>query len=369
MTALHDPSIRHLRFGVNYVPTGAWWYVWNDWRAAGVARDLDAIAALGADHVRIMVMWTYFQPNPGWVSPAHLDRLDELLRLAAARGLDVVVTVFNGHLTGQDFRQGWERGEDFFTSSRLRAAQELFIARLAERLAGHGNLLGLDLGNELNCCWRGPAAAGDAWMAALLGQCRRLLPDGIHVNGVDHQPWFGLGTFSPAGLVAAQPIAALHSWIEFTGARRRGHHLAPCCVGLAAAMTALAKSHAGDGAHPVWIQEYGASSEWMPDADIPEFLERATLAAIAAGASWFTWWASHDIDGHFQVNPLEYSLGLLDTANREKPAAETFRRLTLAHRGRAAQVVPAPPAPPEAGPEATWAWLLAWLERQPQPGR
>lgn len=164
-----------MRFGVNYTPTGSWWYVWNDWRPDGVARYLDAIAALGADHVQIMLLWTFFQPNAGWVSLLHLDRLDDRMRLAAARGLDVVVTVFNGHLTGQNFRQGWEHGEDFFISSRLRRAQELFIEVLAARLRPQPNLLGLDLGNELNCCWQGPTDAGDAWMADLLTRCRALL--------------------------------------------------------------------------------------------------------------------------------------------------------------------------------------------------
>jgi endo-1,4-beta-mannosidase len=362
MPTLHDSNPRRMRFGVNYTPTGSWWYAWNDWHSAPIARDLDAIAALGADHVRIMLLWTFFQPNAGWVSPAHLDRLDDLMRLAAERGLDVVVTVFNGHLTGQNFRQGWEHGEDFFTSPRLRRAQELFLDTLAARLRTHRNLLGFDLGNELNCCWWGPTSAGDAWMADLLTRCRALLPDAVHVNGVDHQPWFGGGTFSPAALVTHQPIAALHSWIEFTGARKRGHHLAPCCLGLAAAMTALAKAHAGSGDHPVWIQEYGASTEWMPAEDIPRFLEGSTLAAIHAGATWFTWWASHDIDRHFTVNPLEYSLGLLDCDNREKPAAETFRRLAKEWRGAAQIAQPNPSVAASVDSHATtWAWLEAWL--------
>ncbi len=44
---------RH-RFGVNYTPSRNWWYCWNDWDADPIKRDLDAIAALGADHLR---MW------------------------------------------------------------------------------------------------------------------------------------------------------------------------------------------------------------------------------------------------------------------------------------------------------------------------
>ena len=71
---------RH-RFGVNYTPSHNWWFCWNDWNADPIRRDLDAIAALGADHLRIMLVWPFFQPNPKWVSSAHLERLDQLLTL------------------------------------------------------------------------------------------------------------------------------------------------------------------------------------------------------------------------------------------------------------------------------------------------
>ncbi len=41
---------RH-RFGVNYTPSHNWYFCWNDWNPDPIRRDLDAIAALGADHM------------------------------------------------------------------------------------------------------------------------------------------------------------------------------------------------------------------------------------------------------------------------------------------------------------------------------
>jgi hypothetical protein len=93
---------RH-RFGINYTPSRNWWYCWNDWDADPIKSDLDAIAALGADHLRIFIIWPYFQPNPQRVSPVHLDRLDQMIRLMGERGLDALVTVFTGGLTGVGF--------------------------------------------------------------------------------------------------------------------------------------------------------------------------------------------------------------------------------------------------------------------------
>jgi hypothetical protein len=88
-------ALRH-RFGINYTPSHNWWFCWNDWNPDPIKRDLDAIAALGADHLRILLIWPFFQPNPKWVSPAHLERLDQLITLMDERHLDALVTVFTG---------------------------------------------------------------------------------------------------------------------------------------------------------------------------------------------------------------------------------------------------------------------------------
>src|ERR1019366_7541791 len=141
---------RH-RFGVNYTPSHNWWFCWNDWDADPIKRDLDAIAALGADHLRIMLVWPFFQPNATYVSPLHLERLDQLLTLMGERHLDALVTVFTGQLSGLFFMPPFRRGPDgFYTDPAMWTAQELFVRELARVMKPHTNLIGFDFGNELN---------------------------------------------------------------------------------------------------------------------------------------------------------------------------------------------------------------------------
>ena len=66
-------AVRNHRFGVNYTPSHNWWFCWNDWQVDPIQRDLDAIAALGADHLRLMLVWPFFQPNLTWVSTRTLS--------------------------------------------------------------------------------------------------------------------------------------------------------------------------------------------------------------------------------------------------------------------------------------------------------
>src|ERR1017187_226071 len=161
---------RH-RFGVNYTPSHNWWYCWNDWDADPIKRDLDAIAALGADHLRIFPIWPFFQPNPKQVSPPHLERLDQLLTLMGERKLDALVTVFTGGLSAFFFMPpfppppqagGTISAACFFNSSRMWGAshapeaivqeilkmwgdaEELFVRELARTIKPHPNVIGFD---------------------------------------------------------------------------------------------------------------------------------------------------------------------------------------------------------------------------------
>lgn len=358
------------RFGVNYTPTKNWWYCWNDFDADSIARDLDAIAKLEADHIRIMAMWTFFQPNPTWVSPTHLGHLDTLLSLAGERKLDVCISMLNGHLTGQNFRQGYEKNFSFFSAPELLTPQQLYFKQVAKVAKAHKNFLGFDLGNELNCCWQtNDLREGDAWFEQMLSYAEALAPNRVHVNGVDNAPWFFPSTFSPAKLATRHEIIPLHAWVYFTGALEKGGPLDPPSVHLIDAMAGLARAYAGQPDKPVWAQEYGASEKWMPRRTIPVFLERAMRNAIDGGVTWFSCWASHDIHPKFKVTPLEYTLGLITCDQRIKPQGRVFRDLAREYRGKRVTVsalpkLPTMPPPKKHTAAATWDWLLRWIDRR-----
>ncbi|MGE5530463.1 MAG: glycoside hydrolase 5 family protein [Patescibacteria group bacterium] len=356
---------RH-RFGVNYTPARSWWYCWNDFEPGAVAADLDAIAGLGADHIRIMLIWPYFQPNPRAVSGAHLERLDTLMALAGERRLDVCAALFTGWLSGYAFKPPYQADASFYLPESA-APQELYLQSVADLMKEHGNFLGFDLGNELNCCWRaGELETGDRWSGRMLALAAERAPSGTHVNGVDHQPWFGPATFSPRHLAAAQKIVALHCWTYFTGALARGGGdcFDPRCLRLPEAMAALARAYAGDPKKPVWLQEYGMSEAWADPQDIPRFLRETTQSALRAGVNWFTWWSSHDLDRRYAFDPLEYSLGLIAHDQRIKPQGYAFKELAEAYRGREAvdEKATGLPDPPRVhNPESTWRWIEQWL--------
>jgi endo-1,4-beta-mannosidase len=353
---------RH-RFGVNYTPSRNWWFCWNDWDPAPIQRDLDAIAAVGADHLRIMLIWPFFQPNSKWVSPAHLERLDQLLALMRERNLDALVTVFTGQLSGWFFLPSFNRLSDgFYTDEKMWAAEELYIRQVARVMKPHSNVIGFDFGNELNTCWNGPVDQGDAWMKKMFGLMNEVLPAGLHVNGVDHHPWFEPDTFSARALAATR-FPVMHCYPYWTGAMKYGGAMDPPSVKLMAGMAALIRSFAGSNEKPVFAGEFNTCIEELPEKGQAEWLDKAVHAAIEQGVSWFSYWDSHDVDRRFAFNSLEYSLGLLTNDGRVKEQGRVFQKLAETYRGKPV-VFPegSPPTPPsERTTDATWAWLLDWM--------
>ena len=351
------------RFGVNYTPSKNWWFCWNEWDADPIKRDLDAIAALGADHLRILLIWPYFQPNPKWISPVHLERLDQLLTLMGERKLDALVTVFTGQLSGWFFLPPFNKiGAEFYSDEAMWAAQELFIRQLARVMQPKKNIIGFDVGNEINTCWSTEPRMGDAWMKRMLSLMASVCPEGLHVNGVDEGPWFDVNTFSPQVLAAA-PMPIIHCYPYWSGALKYGGAMDPPSTKLLAAMAALVRSYAGDPRKPVWAEEFNTCIEALNEKQQAEWLEKAVLAAVGEGVSWFSYWDSHDVDRKFEFNSLEYSLGLLTNDGRVKEQGRVFKRLADAYRGKAVNF-PTHTLPPPVNrtQEVSWRWMLDWME-------
>lgn len=342
---------RRLRFGVNYVPSRHWYYCWNDWDSGAISADLDALAALGIDHIRVQLVWSWFQPNPEYVSEAHLGRLRELLILADQRGMDVLICPLTGWLSGYIFLPPNMAGADIFTDDRVLEQSVRFFDAILRATADIGrNLLGFDLGNEINVLAPNlTAEQGDTW-GRRITQAVRAHPDMAGrwlVNGVDHNPWFRGGVFSLDHLASDYDAVCLHAWPKFTGALLSGGLADAPATHLAAFMTSLARHairRAGAAENtPVWVQEFGASEHCGDHSEHESYMRETIAHSAAAGATWFTWWCSHDISESLRFDPFEYSLGLLTSDNKPKPAAHVYRDIiaTLAHNPPAVETTPA----------------------------
>jgi len=322
----HDKKIR---YGFNYTPSKNWYYCWNDWDADSISADFAAIAALGADHIRVMLIWQYFQPNPTHISQTHLSRLKELMKIAAQHNLDVVVTPLTGFLSGYVYLPSRVNRPDVFLNRDVIQQEKEYLKAVVDATSDFENLLAIDLGNEINCLHHTLSYNdGDKWAEEINEFLKQTGLKAEIVNGVDHQPWVKGSTFSPATLTRLYDIITLHCWSPFTGCLKRGNFDDLPSIHLQAFMALWAKAFdLTNQQKNVWVQEFGTADIWASEEQQKKYLKKSIPLAIQAGVTRFTFWCSHDLPAHMTFQQLEYRLGLLTGNNQPKPLASVYKKM------------------------------------------
>ncbi|MFG3344280.1 glycosyl hydrolase [Streptomyces sp. NPDC048018] len=340
------------RFGVNYTPSHGWFHHWLDFDLDSVRADLDSVAALGLDHVRVFPLWPLFQPNRTLIRPRALDQLGELVDAAAEHGLDVAVDGLQGHLSSFDFLPSWTRTwhrRNLFTDPDVLDGQSAYLHALAAALADRPNFLGMTLGNEINQFSGDPhpdpdratPAQAESWLRRMLAACETGAPGRLHLHAAYDAAWYlDDHPFTPAHAARLGAATAVHSWVFNGTAQRYGPE--SVAVGQHAAyLVELSKAWADDPRRPVWLQEVGAPAPHIAPERAAEFTRTTIAAALDCPDLWgITWWCSHDVDRSLADFPeLEYGLGLLTTDRRVKPAGRALAGAVA--EARAARSAPA----------------------------
>ncbi|MEU5080893.1 MULTISPECIES: glycoside hydrolase 5 family protein [Streptomyces] len=350
-----------VRFGVNYAPSQGWFHHWLDFDLDSVRADLDAIAALGLDHIRVFPLWPYFQPNRTLIRPRAVEQLVALADAAAERGLDTAVDGLQGHLSSFDFLPAWTRTwhrRNLFTDPDVTAGQAAYLRTLAAALADRPHFLGMTVGNEINQFAAGPhpdpdpvtADEAGRWLTRMLDACAEGAPGRLHLHASYDAAWYQDDQpFTPAHSARLGAVTAVHSWVFNGTAQRHGRTSVPV-EHHAAYLVELAKAWADDPHRPVWLQEVGAPAPLVPAEHAAAFAEATIGNALDCPDLWgITWWCSHDVSRTLADFPeLEYSLGLFTGERRPKDIARVLADAARgSHRAPAARrtalVVPAAP--------------------------
>ncbi|MEV4343096.1 glycosyl hydrolase [Actinoplanes sp. NPDC049596] len=327
-----------MRFGVNYTPSAGWFHSWLDFDPRAVRRDLEAIAGLGVDHIRLMPLWPHVQPNRGLIRPRALEDVVTVVDVAAECGLDVNVDGLQGHLSSFDFVPAWLSSwhrRNMFTDPDVVTSTAHYLRRLTAAVADRPNLLGVTIGNEVNQFAAAPhpfphpvtEEGAGVWLSRLTAAIRdEVRGSALVTHAMYDAAWYDdTQPFGPAHAVAHGDETVVHSWV-FNGAAQTHGGMGAGSVRHAEYLCRLAAAWHTDAARPVWLQEVGAPTNVVAEQDAPDFLE-ATLRHVARipELSGITWWCSHDVSRDLLDFPeLEYDLGLIASDGRVKPTGERF---------------------------------------------
>ncbi|MGV1006035.1 MAG: glycoside hydrolase 5 family protein, partial [Candidatus Nanopelagicales bacterium] len=343
-----------MRFGVNYTPSVGWFHHWLNFRADDVARDFDAVAELGVDHIRVFPLWPVFQPNRTLLNPSAFNNLERVLELARQRGLDVAVDGLQGHLSSFDFVPAWLttwHRRSMFADPVVLGSTADYLQTLARVCAGHPNLLAMTVGNEVNQFTGAvhpepyPATQGEVahWLETMIAALRAGAPAASIQHACYDATWFDdTQPFTPWHAANLGDLTVVHSWVFAPAAAPEAFET----QAFARYLTELARAFQQDPARQLWVQEVGAPRSVLPESAVIPFIE-GTVAELAdtPGLYGITWWCSHDVSRSLADFPeLEYSLGLISEDGRIKPEARALKAAIGALAAR--QPGPLAPTPP-----------------------
>ncbi len=352
-------SDRCFRLGVNYWPSRAALGWWQQFDPGVVQADFGRIATAGFDSVRFFLTWEAFQPNPDGVDGTMLDRLIEVADLAAGANLQIMPTLFTGHMSGANLLPRWAiasaptptrfqilssggvspgRARNWYRDSTIVRAQLLLAETCAATLAGHRALWAWDLGNEnSNCSIPADRALATQWLARLTDAIREADPTvaitiGLHMEDLETDRHLG-----PAEAALACDFLSMHGYPIY----------APWANGstdevLLGFLTEITR-WLGDGA-PVLFSEFGLPTSPTAPVAPTMIVEEATAAAYtdralhqlrAAGATGAMVWCANDYatevwnDVPFDTAHHERHFGMWRQDGSAKPALGSIK----SHRG------------------------------------
>lgn len=313
--------------GVNYVARYVCTNFWEDWRPEVLAADLDHIAAVGLNAVRIPINWEYAEPRPGTFRPEMIERLGVFLKMAEEHGLFVMPWCLVGVAT-LTYDVSYRNGGSFFREPMLTYAAE-HMRRLVHLFKDRPNILCWDICDEPEYYSSLPGAdplpypAGlvEAWVARIAATIRDEDPNHTVTLGFGHIAHgnFGMNVREMAELLDVMCITAYPQWgrRELLPRLRNSYNL-----GWNLRMNDLVGRGVFTAETPGWSDV--AAGERM----IAGYYRQALHSSLANGSMGIMPWVWNDFDkplhhiAPIETAPLETSFGISRADGSLKPAGE-----------------------------------------------
>ena len=339
--------------GLNYWPRRRAMYMWRELDLAEVRDEMAQIADIGFEVVRVFALTEDFLPQPLTVDARMVDRLVQVVAVAAEAGLRVVPTLIVLNMSGRIWWPRWmlDAGGapvDLYSDATALRSQALLVRTCAEALRDAGGAIrAFDLTNEIDDAQRPPSRdAGRGWCALLGDTVRRAAP-GVPIQIGAHLPSLSANNnMRVDDLAGIADEDLMHAYPLYCDVARS--FLDPELVPFSCALTA---GLAGTGRRPL-MQEFGlctaprgsagltitddflgqARDQYLASEDeAAEYYYAVLERLVRTGAAGAYAWCYADYDARlFDRPPLaaairERTFGLVRADGTEKPAAAVFR--------------------------------------------
>ncbi len=262
---------------------------------AGTRNDFRRIASAGLDTVRVFLRWEDIQPTARDIDARVLANLVDAADAALETGVELIVTLFTGHMSGVNYIPGWATGgtggdrrfrivsagavapratgmRNWYGDPEVVAAQARLAAATAHALRGHPAVWAWDLGNENSNCTIPPdQESAQRWLEVMTGTLRagdpgRPITIGIHMEDLEDDRLIG-----PAEAARWCDVVCMHGYPIYAdwASGPTDPHVVPFLALVTGWLAGgapilfeefgLPTSSAGGAAHPMLVDETDAA--------------------------------------------------------------------------------------------------------------
>jgi hypothetical protein len=334
--------------------------MWSDWQPEIIRRDLDLLAGIGANTLRVFPLWPDFQPirllrkyalipceyrlgeeplpdseeGRAGVSGEMLDRFAVLANEAQSRGLALIVGLVTGWMSGRLFVPQALENKNLITDPEAIMWQVRFVRCFVRHFQRHPAIEAWDLGNECNCMsLAGNRAAAWQWTASIANAIRaedgtRPVVSGMHSLNADvshansHWKIEDQGELTDVLTVHPYPLFTPHCDRDPINTIRNGLHA-----------TAESVLYADVGGKPCLAEEVGTLGPSICSDEIAGSYLRTILYSLwSHGDLGMLWWCGfeqdHLVHAPYDWVALERKLGLFRADFTAKPVAQELKEFS-----------------------------------------
>ncbi|MBA3708415.1 MAG: cellulase family glycosylhydrolase, partial [Planctomycetes bacterium] len=336
--------------GCNYWASHAGAMMWSDWREDVVDADLAKLAAAGLQVLRVFPLWSDFQPitalrgyagtiremrfgeqalpdddlGRAGVSRVMMDRFARFAELARAHGLQLIVGLVTGWMSGRTFAPPAIADRNLHTDPLALQWQARFVKAFVTRFRSEPGVVAWDLGNECNCMGRpGSREAAWAWTALITSTIRAADATRPVISGMHSlMPSTDLGGhWTIQDQAELTDVLTTHPYPLWT---RHASQDPLDTLRTTVHATAESRFYADIGGKPCFAEEIGTMGPMMGDWEAAARFVRVNLFSLWANdCRGFLWWCAFDQtrlgDAPYDWMAIERELGLIRDDGSAKP--------------------------------------------------
>jgi len=313
--------------GTNYMPSRAFFRLWDDWNPDQIESDFKTMKALGIEAVRVPLFWSSVQPEEGGVSHKFLERFDEFLEIAQRYHVYVMPFLFVG-VCVDTWDVPWRKGRNIYKDPELQKLECEQAETLAARYADNPTIIAWDISDEpYYYAGNTDAETATNWVSMIYNALKSRdkkhpVTLGFDNNHIVEDTGFQverLVPFQDFFSVCAYPIYSLKTPEAHTS--MRATYFTPFFIKF---------SKVGK---PVLLSEGpGTTTVWTSPKRAGDYYKVVMYSSFVNGSIGIMPWILVDYDseyhGKFPLDdkPYETSFGILTSHGEMKPPAEELRK-------------------------------------------